>query len=167
MGRPETKNKETRYPEFGRRFKEARARKGFSTEQVAKTNGVNASRQSVEQWESGKTKPDIDKWAPLSDLVSLPIEFFFEALAPEILQKLSVQRTIPHYKVSETAATFGRPVRNVLPIGREAWPEDDLAKRIGALSEREIGELRVGVMAMLDKIDAARNTGKKEQGPPK
>lgn len=58
--------------EIGGKLKDARAKAGLTQEQVA--NAVGVSRQSVSNWETGKTLPDIISVIRLSDLYGVSLD---------------------------------------------------------------------------------------------
>lgn len=53
-----------------------RKQKGLSQEQLAELLGV--SRQSVSKWESGQTKPDLDKIIPLSSIFNVSTDYLLD-----------------------------------------------------------------------------------------
>jgi transcriptional regulator with XRE-family HTH domain len=58
--------------EIGKKLKEARAKFGMTQEQVANTLFV--SRQTISNWETGKSYPDIASVIRLSDLYSVSLD---------------------------------------------------------------------------------------------
>lgn len=58
--------------EIGQKLKEKRAGLGLSQEQLAEKLGV--TRQTIANWEKGKTYPDISSVLKLSDLYSVSLD---------------------------------------------------------------------------------------------
>lgn len=58
--------------EIGRKLKEARTASGLSQEHVAEK--INVSRQTISNWETEKTYPDIISVLKLSDLYSISLD---------------------------------------------------------------------------------------------
>lgn len=58
--------------EIGRKLKEARTASGLSQENVAEK--INVSRQTISNWETEKTYPDIISVIKLSDLYSISLD---------------------------------------------------------------------------------------------
>lgn len=58
--------------EIGRKLKEARTASGLSQENVAEK--INVSRQTISNWETEKTYPDIVSVIKLSDLYSISLD---------------------------------------------------------------------------------------------
>ena len=52
--------------DIGSKIKEARMKAGFTQEQIAEALGV--SRQTISNWENGRTYPDIVSVVKMSDL---------------------------------------------------------------------------------------------------
>lgn len=66
--------------EIGRKIKQARTNAGLTQEQAAEVLGV--SRQTVSNWETGKTWPDIVSVVKMSDLYSVSLDCLLKEEKP-------------------------------------------------------------------------------------
>lgn len=82
---------------IGRRIREARERKRFTQGKIAADLGI--SRVSVTNWESGKTKPDLDKFGPLARILDV---------SPSWLQALSDKESPPPPEPSNAVIIPGK-----------------------------------------------------------
>lgn len=66
--------------EIGRKIKDARAAAGLTQEQAAEA--LNVSRQTVSNWENGKTWPDIVSVVKMSDLYDISLDCLLKEETP-------------------------------------------------------------------------------------
>ena len=67
--------------DIGTKLKDARVLAGLTQEQVAEELGI--SRQTMSNWENGKTYPDIVSVIKMSDLYSVSLDHLLKDKAPQ------------------------------------------------------------------------------------
>lgn len=69
----------------------AAARKNAKLTQLDVANNLNVTRQTVINWESGKTKPDAGEYKKLAKLYNMPMNFL--ALPGEITEDINEEKS--------------------------------------------------------------------------
>lgn len=62
--------------ELSEKIRLSRKKKAMSQEELA--NLLNVSRQAVQKWESGASKPEIDKLVQISNLLDVSLDFLLK-----------------------------------------------------------------------------------------
>lgn len=64
------------FMELSEKIRLSRKKKAMSQEELA--NLLNVSRQAVQKWESGASKPEIDKLVQISNLLDVSLDFLLK-----------------------------------------------------------------------------------------
>ena len=81
--------------EFSQRLYELRRKAGLSQEELA--NLVGVTRQAVQKWESGASKPDLDNIAALADYFQVTLDYLISGREPEPAGQAHNTTVINHY----------------------------------------------------------------------
>ena len=81
--------------EFSQRLYELRRKAGLSQEELA--NLVGVTRQAVQKWESGASKPDLDNIAALADYFQVTLDYLISGREPEPADQAHNTTVINHY----------------------------------------------------------------------
>jgi len=135
-------NMEVLVMEFQNRLNELRRKAGLSQENLAELLGV--TRQAVQKWESGASRPDMDNLAALARYFNVSLDYLVtgqtpsESSAPVVIENhyYGWQR---EYKSQRTL--FGLPLVHVC-VGKGRW-----ARGVLAIGDRAVGIIALGGLA--------------------
>ena len=147
---------------FQERLYSLRRSQGLSQEELAHLVGV--SRQAVQKWEAGASRPDLDNLTTLAQCFDVSLDYLIlgvEAAAPEPESDAGEAPAFRpfHFEYKSRAALFGRPLvhinlgqwgayraRGILSIGNVATGALSIGLvSVGAVS---LGPLSLGLVAL-------------------
>ncbi len=116
--------------EFQNRLYELRKKAGLSQGGAGRPAGV--TRQAVQKWEAGSSRPDMDNLAALARYFNVSLDYLVtgrepEPYAQEVPTTIINHNYYPrwHYEYKSQRTLFGLPLVHVrLGIGASAWPRD-------------------------------------------
>lgn len=135
--------------EFRERLYQLRRQAGLSQEELA--NIMNVSRQAVQKWESGASRPDMDNLTALVDYFNVTLDYLIrgvENAPPQALQVVYPWR----YEYKSPRTLFGLPLVHInvghgLRWARGIFAVGNLATGIVALGGFSAGVLSLGGIA--------------------
>ena len=89
-----TKPKITTSKEIGARIKKRRTELRMSQEELAEM--LNVSYQQVQRYENGTSKLNVEKIQVISEVLSVPMSYFFESYKPAV-----AENTVPYLTSDE------------------------------------------------------------------
>lgn len=130
--------------EFRERLFDLRRQAGLSQEELASLLGV--TRQAVQKWESGTSRPDMDNLVSLADYFKVSLDFLVtgkEAAPPPpptiVNNYYSESPAHPHYEYRSKRTLFGLPLVHVnCGFDRNYWARGIIA----------VGNVATGVVAL-------------------
>lgn len=130
--------------EFRERLFDLRRQAGLSQEELASLLGV--TRQAVQKWEAGTSRPDMDNLVSLADYFKVSLDFLVtgkEAAPPPpptiVNNYYSESPAHPHYEYRSKRTLFGLPLVHVnCGFDRNYWARGIIA----------VGNVATGVVAL-------------------
>ena len=121
--------------EFHERLYQLRRQAGLSQEELA--NIMDVSRQAVQKWESGASKPDMDNLTALADYFNVTLDYLVRGIEDAPTQ--TIQVVYPWgYEYKSARTLFGLPLLHINVGHRDHWARGIIA----------IGNIAVGVVAL-------------------
>ena len=138
--------------EFQQRLYQLRRKAGLSQEELA--NLVGVTRQAVQKWESGASKPDLDNIAILADYFQVSLDYLVSGKEPQQPAPASNPTVINHYygrhyfEYKSKRTLFGLPLFHINYGFGLCWARGIIA--IGNISTGLIalGGLSAGLLSL-------------------
>lgn len=130
--------------EFRERLFDLRRQAGLSQEELA--NLVGVTRQAVQKWEAGTSRPDMDNLVSLADYFKVSLDFLVTGKepvpspAPTVINNYYNESSAhPHYEYKSKRTLFGLPLVHInCGFGRNYWARGIIA----------IGNVATGFVAL-------------------
>ena len=144
---------------LGEKLQNLRQKKELSQEQLAER--LEVSRQSVSKWESGQSRPDMDKLVVLAELFGVSTDYLLkedgEAPPP------AKDRRLPVVLAAALAIALGAAVWLGVSAGRAGAERDALAAEKTALETAE-DQLQTELQASQEALEAAQSQPPQDLG---
>lgn len=131
--------------EFRERLYQLRRQAGLSQEELA--NIMDVSRQAVQKWESGASKPDMDNLTALADYFNVTLDYLVRGIEDAPTQ--TVQVVYPWgYEYKSARTLFGLPLVHINIGRRNHWARGIIA--IGNISTGfvALGGITAGLLSL-------------------
>lgn len=134
--------------DFGARLFRLRKEHGISQEELANIIGV--SRQAVQKWESGASRPDMDNLTALSDYFGVSLDHLVRGAEGAVYSDLPPGSFDPwHYEYISPHTLFGLPLLHVnLGHGKNFRARGIVAVGNSAIGLVAVGYAAVGLVAL-------------------
>ncbi len=145
--------------DFEHRLFELRRAKGISQEELAGVVGV--SRQAVQKWESGVSRPDMDNLVALSEYFDVTLDYLLKGTQPDQTQVQAQSPTIInnyyhdgrdrwnwHFEYKSKRTLFGLPLVHVNLGYRNQWARGIIAVGNIATGFVSLGAISVGLLSV-------------------
>ena len=129
--------------DFRERLFDLRRQAGLSQEELA--NLVNVTRQAVQKWEAGASRPDMDNLVSLAEYFQVSLDYLVmgKEAAPPPAPTVVNNYYQPTYEYKSKRTLFGLPLVHI-----NSGPGLRVAKGIIAVGNISIGVLSVGGLAL-------------------
>lgn len=146
---------------FQDRLYQLRRSKGLSQEELAHVIGV--SRQAVQKWESGTSRPDMDNLISLADLFGVSLDYLLRGQEPAPAPEEAVRTTVVnhyydccggwHYEYRSSRTFHGLPLVHVNLGRRNCWARGvfavgNIATGLVAVGGISVGLLSIGALSL-------------------
>ncbi len=139
--------------EFSQRLYELRRKAGLSQEELA--NLVGVTRQAVQKWESGASKPDLDNIATLAEYFQVSLDYLVSGKEPDPSTASPASTTVinhyygRHYFEYKSKRTlFGLPLVHINCGPGLRWARGIIAVGNVATGLVALGGLSVGLLSL-------------------
>ena len=129
--------------DFRERLFDLRRQAGLSQEELANLLGV--TRQAVQKWESGTSRPDMDNLVSLAEYFNVSLDYLIAGReptspsAPTIINNYYNEEAPAHYEYKSKRTLFGLPLVHInCGFSRNHWARGIIA----------IGNVATGVVAL-------------------
>ena len=132
--------------EFRERLYQLRRQAGLSQEELA--NIMDVSRQAVQKWESGASKPDMDNLTALADYFNVTLDYLVRGIEDAPTQ--TVQVVYPWgYEYKSARTLFGLPLVHInLRSHGAGWARGIIAVGNFATGVVSLGGTSLGVLSL-------------------
>lgn len=139
--------------EFRERLFELRRQAGLSQEELANLLGV--TRQAVQKWEAGTSRPDMDNLVSLADYFKVSLDYLLTGkeasppAAPTVVNNYYHHEHRWHYEYKSKRTLFGLPLVHInCGFGRNHWARGIIAIGNVATGFIALGCISVGLLSL-------------------